>query len=164
MLTARQERFCKEYIIDCNATQAYIRAGYSTGNANALASRMLAKDSIRARIAELMAEKDAALVATADEVLKTLTRILRREETEQVVVTLSERAPTVNAETGRASCVTREQAKLVEVKPKLSDVNRAAELLGKRYGLYTENVNMSALLPVIVDDIPCDWENGGPPG
>lgn len=160
MLTDRQERFCKEYIIDCNATQAYIRAGYSPRGANALAARMMAKDSIRARIAELMAEKDAALIAKGDEVLKTLTRILRREELEQIVITVSEKIPAVNHETGRVTHTTRETAQIVNVKPKLSDVNRAAELLGKRYGLYTDKVELLDETPVIVDDVTGGKDNG----
>ncbi len=153
MLTDKQERFCKEYIIDCNATQAAIRAGYSDRTAYRTAADNLRKPQISARIAELMAEKDAALIATADEVLKTLTRVLRREETEQVVIKTSERVPTVGDD-GKTRYTTRETPQVVDVKPSLSDVNRAAELLGKRHALWTDRVELDADLVRIIDDIP----------
>ena len=95
MLTDRQERFCKEYIIDCNATQAAIRAGYSPRTAYRTGADNLRKPQISARIAEMMAQKDAELIATGDEVLKALTRILRREERETVVVTLRSHMPVI---------------------------------------------------------------------
>lgn len=153
MLTDKQGLFCKEYIIDCNATQAAIRAGYSRKTAGASAARLLANVKVSARIAELMAEKDAALIAMADEVLKTLTRVLRREEAEQVVIKTSERVPTVGDD-GKTRYTTRETPQVVDVKPYLSDVNRAAELLGKRYALWTDRVELDADLVRIIDDIP----------
>ncbi len=153
MLTDKQERFCKEYIIDCNATQAAIRAGYSPHRAHVTGANLLANRKVSARIAELMAEKDAALIATADEVLKTLTRVLRREETEQVVIKTSERVPTVGDD-GKTRYTTRETPQVVDVKPSLSDVNRAAELLGKRHALWTDRVELDADLVRIIDDIP----------
>lgn len=52
-LTPKQERFCQEYIVDLNATQAYIRAGYKPKGARANSTRTIAIDSIQARIAEL---------------------------------------------------------------------------------------------------------------
>lgn len=58
-LTGKQERFCQEYIIDWNATQAYIRAGYKAKNDNvakATASKLLTKPNIKSRIDELKAE------------------------------------------------------------------------------------------------------------
>jgi phage terminase small subunit len=54
-LTSRQQAFCREYILDRNASRAYIRAGYSSKGANALASRLMANDSIQRRITELEA-------------------------------------------------------------------------------------------------------------
>ncbi len=52
-LTAKQERFCQEYVIDLNATQAAVRAGYSAKTANEQGCRLLANVSVKARIAEL---------------------------------------------------------------------------------------------------------------
>ena len=56
-LTAKQERFCEEYLIDLNATQAAIRAGYSVESAGSIGSENLTKPEIRARIDTAMAER-----------------------------------------------------------------------------------------------------------
>lgn len=56
-LTAKQARFCEEYLIDLNATQAAIRAGYSPDTARSIASEMLTKPDIQARVSEMQAER-----------------------------------------------------------------------------------------------------------
>ena len=56
-LTAKQERFCEEYLIDLNATQAAIRAGYSVESAGSIGSENLTKPEIRARIDTAMADR-----------------------------------------------------------------------------------------------------------
>lgn len=68
-LTGMQEMFCREYIIDLNATQAAIRAGYSAKTAREQASRMLSNININNRIAELMKERKKRVNITADDVL-----------------------------------------------------------------------------------------------
>lgn len=150
MLTDKQERFCKEYIIDCNAAQAYKRTGYKSEGS---AGRLMANPAIRERIAELMAHKDAALIADANEVLQTLTSVMRREQQEQVVVTLTDKHPTL-CDDGKVRTGSNQRTELVQVKPRLVDVNRAAELLGRRYGLYSDNVSISMATPVIIDNVP----------
>lgn len=66
-LTAKQQRFVDEYLIDLNATQAAIRAGYSARNANNIASENLAKPNIKNRIEERMSEKEKELIANQAE-------------------------------------------------------------------------------------------------
>ena len=142
-LTAKQQRFCDEYLIDLNATQAAIRAGYSEKNARNSASENLAKPNIREYIDNRLAEKEKALIADQDEVLKYLTATMRREKKECIVVTTSEErsmyAPDDNG-TMRKQTVKKETPQIVEIPARLSDANKAAELLGKAYGLYTEKV------------------------
>lgn len=159
-LTARQKRFCDEYLIDLNATQAAIRAGYSKKTANEQAAQNLAKLSIQEYIRERMNEKDDELIAKQDEVLQTLTRILRRQEKEVVVVTCKERTSGYD-ENGKKVITEREVPQLVEIPTQIKDVNRAAELLGKRYGLYTDKVEQQVDmdLNIIVDY--GDNEGGG---
>lgn len=72
-LTEKQKRFCDEYLIDLNATQAAIRAGYSEKTARQTATENLSKPYIREYIDKRLAEKDAELIADQDEVLKYLT-------------------------------------------------------------------------------------------
>lgn len=74
-LTDKQEMFCHEYLIDLNATQAAIRAGYSKNSANEQGAQNLAKLSIAQRIIELKAERNKRLEVDADYVLRRLVEI-----------------------------------------------------------------------------------------
>ena len=85
-LTAKQQRFCDEYLIDLNATQAAIRAGYSKKTANRIGTENLSKLVIREYIENRMAEKEAALIANQDEVLKYLTSVLRGQSKSTEIV------------------------------------------------------------------------------
>lgn len=126
-LTAKQQRFCDEYLIDLNATQAAIRAGYSKKTANRIGTENLSKLVIREYIENRMAEKEAALIANQDEVLKYLTSVLRGQSksTEIVIEGLGDGST---------------KARKMEKEPSEKDKLKAADLLGKRYGLYTEKV------------------------
>lgn len=126
-LTAKQQRFCDEYLIDLNATQAAIRAGYSEKTAAVIANENLKKPYISEYIEERMAEKEKALIADQDEVLKYLTSVLRGK---------SKSAEIVVEGTGDGCS----EARTIMKEPSEKDRLKAAELLGKRYGLYTEKV------------------------
>lgn len=138
-LTVKQQRFCDEYLIDLNATQAAIRAGYSEKTARQTAAENLSKPYIREYINKRLAEKEAELIADQDEVLQTLTRVLRRQEMDTVVVTCKERSSGYD-ENGKKVIIEKEVPQLVRVPTKVSDLNKAAELLGKRYALFTDKV------------------------
>ena len=126
-ITAKQKRFCDEYIIDLNATQAAIRAGYSPKRASEQAYQLLQKTTLKEYIADRMAEKDAELIASQDEVLKYLTRVMRGESQSEIVVIES---------VGDFMTQARAMQKAPDEKERL----RAAELLGKRYGVFTDRV------------------------
>lgn len=142
-LTAKQKRFCDEYLIDLNATQAAKRAGYSKKTARAIANENLTKPAIKEYINQRMEEKEKELIADQDEVMKYLSAVMRREKTESVVVTLSKEksmyVPDVNG-TMRKQTVKEEVPQIIEIPARLSDSNKAAELLGKAYGIYTDKV------------------------
>lgn len=129
-MTAKQQRFCDEYLIDLNATQAAIRAGYSEKNARVIAAQNLSKLNIQEYISERMAEKESKLIADQDEVLKYLTSVLRGETKSEVVVVEGSGFGESNARTMKKAPDEKERLK-------------AAELLGKRYGLYTEKVEQA---------------------
>ena len=137
-LTAKQRRFCDEYLIDLNATQAAIRAGYSEKNARNIASENLAKPNIKAYIDERMAEKESQLIATQDEVLKQLTSVLRGESQSTEIV----------VEGTGDGC---SEARTLKKEPSEKDRLRAAELLGKRYGLYTDKVDTDVDMALTVN-------------
>lgn len=142
-LTAKQQRFCDEYLIDLNATQAAIRAGYSQKTAKQIGQQNLTKLDIKEYIKKRMAEKEKELIADQDEVMKYLSSVMRREMTESVVVTLSKEKSTYVPDdngTMRKQTVKEEIPQIVEIPARLSDANKAAELLGKAYGIYTDKV------------------------
>lgn len=143
-MTEKQKRFCDEYLIDCNATRAY-REAYpnckKNSSADAAARKLLGNTRIREYIEKRLAEKEDALIAKQDEVLQTLTRVLRRQEPDTVVVTCKERRSGYD-ENGKKVIVEKEVPQLVQVPTRVSDLNKAAELLGKRYGLFKEAVDL----------------------
>lgn len=83
-LTAKQEAFCREYVIDHNAAQAYIRAGYSPRGANKLAARLMANHGIKARIAELEAPIIEKQGIEAEDVIAYLCRLAQTDITEAI--------------------------------------------------------------------------------
>lgn len=127
-MTAKQQRFCDEYLIDLNATQAAIRAGYSKKTAYSIGVENLNKPELKKYIADRMAEKESELIADQNEVLKYLTSVLRGETQSEVVVVEG---------IGFGNSEARTMQKAPDEKERL----KAAELLGKRYGLYTDKVN-----------------------
>lgn len=73
-LTPKQEAFCREYLIDLNASQAAVRAGYR-GDPNTVGPRLLANVGVRSLIDRLMAERAERVQRTADDVLKDIHKV-----------------------------------------------------------------------------------------
>lgn len=137
-MTAKQKRFCTEYLIDLNATQAAIRAGYSEKTARAIGQENLTKPDIKKYIGEKLKTIKTEKIADAQEVLIYLTSVMRGEQKEQVPLLVGE---------GVQELVQKD----VSVKDRL----KAAELIGKRYALFTEKMELQSETTVqIVDDIP----------
>ena len=135
-LTAKQQRFCDEYLIDLNATQAAIRAGYSKKTAGVIATENLQKPNISAYIEKRMAEKEAELVADQAEVLKYLTSVLRGKSASSVLA---------RDEVG-ADCV-------IEKPPDEKERLKAAELLGKAHMMFTDKVQQDVeISPIVIRD------------
>ena len=76
-MTKKQERFCAEYLVDCNATQAAIRAGYSEKTAYSIGVENLKKPEIRKYIDEQLEAMQDATVASAQEVIQYLSSVMR---------------------------------------------------------------------------------------
>ena len=135
-MTEKQKRFCDEYLIDLNATQAAIRAKYSKKTAYSIGVENLKKPELKKYIEKRMAEKEKDLIASQDEVLKYLTSVLRGE---------SQSTELVVEGTGDGCS----EARTVLKEPSEKDRLKAAELLGKRYGLYTDKVSADINIPVM---------------
>ncbi len=132
-MNAKQKRFCDEYLVDCNATQAAIRAGYSARTANEQAARLLANVSIKAYIDEKMEQLHNERTADAQEVLEYLTAVMRGQQTEQTLISVGDGVQKIgNIEVGAR------------------DRLKAAELIGKRFGLFKEGLELAGAVPVVI--------------
>ena len=151
VVTIKEQKFCDELLSDpeFNKTMAYKKAYPSVKNDNvaaAAASRLMNKPEIKEYIEKQLAELHNEKTADAQEVLEYLTSVMRREHKENVVVTLSRETSTyVPDEKGtmRKQTVKEEIPQIVEIPTRVSDANKAAELLGKRYGLYTDKLDVN---------------------
>ena len=129
-LTAKQQRFCDEYLIDMNATQAAIRAGYSKKTARVIGQENLLKPAVKEYIQQRMDEKEKELIADQNEVLKYLTSVIRGQSRSSVVVVEN---------IGDYMSEAREMEKAPDEKERL----KAAELLGKAHGIFTDKVEQT---------------------
>lgn len=134
-LRIKRKKFADEYIKLGNVYQSAINAGYSENYARTNAYKLLEKDSIKSYIDERMKELEEEAIADQAEILKYLTRIIRDEEREEVLVNVGN----------------FEQEKQ-EIKISAKDKIRAAELLGKRYGSWTDKVDLTSDLTLIFED------------
>lgn len=143
-LTDKQRIFANEYLVDLNATRAYKKAYPGVRKdetAKAAGSRLLTNVNVKNYIDEQLKKIEDESIADAAEVMKYLTRVMRNELTEEVVV--------VEGEGEGCS-----SARIVKKDMSAKDRNKAAELLGKRYRLFTENIKVEGTQQVqIVDDI-----------
>lgn len=132
-LTVKQKRFADEFIISGNIYQSMVKAGYSENYAKADGCKILDNPRVKAYIDDRMADFEREAIASQEEVLSYLTSVMRGEQTEQVMVTGGE---------------------VIDVVVGAKDRIKAAELLGKRYGAWTERVDLVGNVGVtIVDDI-----------
>mgnify|MGYP000074296360 FL=1 len=132
-MTDKQKRFCDEYLIDCNATQAAIRAGYSPKTAYSIGEENLKKPELKTYIDERLEQLRSEKIADAQEVLEYLTSVMRGEHTEQVLRLDGDGVQVVDS-----------------VQTPTRDRLRAAELIGKRYGMFKDAVDLGGAVPVVI--------------
>lgn len=162
-MTDKQRRFCEEYLVDLNATQAAIRAGYKPESAYNTGSENMRKPYIRARIDQGLADQSARTGVTADRVIRELAKIAFMKGTD-----------VIDTETGnvRDDATDDDRACIAAVKVKqmngadfdsmereirLCDKVKALELLGKHLGMFEDNINVDVNGAVkIIDDIGDD--------
>ena len=139
-MTPKQKRFCDEYLIDMNATQAAIRAGYSKKSAYSIGDENLKKPELENYIKKRMAEKKAALIADQDEVLEYLTSVMRGKSESEIVV----------VEGTGDGC---SEARPMQKKPDEKERLKAAELLGKAHCMFTDKVeaDVDTTLNITID-------------
>jgi len=158
-LTAKQQRFIEEYLIDLNATQAAIRAGYSPKTAREIGAENLSKPHIRARVDEALAERSRRTGITADRVLRELARIAFANAPD--LINMDDATLRADASVDDTAAIASVRVKRipaadgegVEREIRLADKLRALELLGKHLGMFKDgavNVNVGVQ---IIDDI-----------
>ena len=146
-MTPKQKRFCQEYLISLNATEAAIKAGYAKKSARSTGQENLTKPDIKNYIDEKLQEIEDSKIMDAKEVMERLTAIGRREVSEHQVVTLRNKTEkwVTTGEDGtlKKLVIESEEAEVVEMPTKVSDVNKALELMGKRHALFTDKVDLN---------------------
>lgn len=137
-MTLKQQRFADEYIITGNATQAAIKAGYSQKYANTNANKLLQNTTIKKHIDERLEQLESEKIASQQEVLSYLSSVMRGEMTEQTLRSIGESGQVI-----------------AEIDVGAKDRIKAAELLGKRYKLWTDKQEVTSNnVTEIVWDIP----------
>ena len=133
-MSLKQQRFADEYIISGNATQAAVKAGYSSKYANTNASKLLQNTTIKSYIDERLVQLASDKVATQEEVLTYLTSVMRGETQEQTLCSIGELGQEV-----------------IDIDVGAKDRIKAAELLGKRFRMWTEKVETDTTQTVVID-------------
>lgn len=152
-MTEKQLKFCEYYLQTLNATESAKKAGYSEKTAKQSGQRLLTFVDVKEYIEKRLEEQDAKLVADTDEIMKYLTSVMRREQKENIVIVVSEKvSESIKGEDGKMhrQTTTKEKAEVVEIPAKLSDANKSAELLGKRYKLFTDKTVIEGAIPVVI--------------
>lgn len=139
-LTEKQKRFCEEYLIDLNATRAY-KAVYKNCKKESVAavngSKLLRKANVKAYIDEQLEKIHSEKTADAKEVIEYLTSVMRGKSEAEIVV----------VEGKGEGC---SEAVRVKKAPDEKEKLKAAELLGKRFGLFKEKVEVDGNIPVVI--------------
>jgi len=131
-LTAKQERFVAEYLIDLNATQAAVRAGYSEKTARQVGAENLSKPDISAAIAEAQAKRSERTEITQDYVLSSIAETMERCKQARAVLDRKGQPVLVGTPTGGLAPAYAFDA---------GNVLRGAELLGKHLGMFKDGAS-----------------------
>ncbi len=147
VLTEKQKLFAEEYLKDLNATRAY-REIYKSCKSDKVAgvnsSRMLGNARVQTYIKGLIDEIHSDKIATAEEVMEYLTKVLRGESESEIVV----------VEGTGDGC---SSARRLQKAPDEKERTKAAELLGRRYGMFTDNFKTGGVVSVqILNDLEED--------
>lgn len=134
-LTIKQKKFVEEYIISGNATEAALKAGYSKKTSYSIGNENLKKPEIIAALRAKEEELKSKKIASQEEVLEYLTSILRGEQEEKTLIG-----------TGKGA------QRITNIEVSAKDRIKAAELLGKRYGTWTDKIDIEGDVNIVLED------------
>ncbi len=135
-LTLKQKKFADEYIISGNATESYLKAyaKQSRRSAEANARKLLAINSVKSYINERLEKIQSSKIAKQEEILELLTSVMRGEQKEDTL-----------QHVGGMQIIS-------EIGISAKDRIKAAELLGKRYGMWTDRVETDSTVNIVFED------------
>ena len=155
-LNPKQQRFCEEYMIDLNATQAAIRAGYSVKTAQEQGARLLSNVMVSREIEKLQAIQSRRTGITADRVIRELAkiafvdpdRVINPDDgTVKADATDEDKAAIQGVKVKRSSSMNGDS---FENEVKLYDKTKALELLGKHLGLFSDKFDLNISQPIVI--------------
>ena len=129
----KQRRFADEYLIDLNATQAALHAGYAEKTAYSQGQRLLKNVEISAYIQKTLEKIHSEKTADIQEVMEYLTSVMRGEHTDKALCLIGDG-----------------QQIIVDIAVPTKDRLKAAELIGKRYAMFTDKTDVNMSLPVVI--------------
>jgi phage terminase small subunit len=159
-INPQQERFCQEYLVDCQGTHAAIRAGYGKPGAHVTASRLLGMPKIQKRIAELQVELRDRTAISAEKVVAELVKLgfysindfLKDDNGIEKLKQMGRDkvAPVVGIKvTETFSGAGKRKRTNITTEVKLADKSRALELLGKHLGIFEkDNRQKSSMITI----------------
>jgi phage terminase small subunit len=151
-LTKKQAVFVEEYLVDLNATQAAIRAGYSPTTAHKTGSQLLGKSVVSQAVNARIKDREARTQITQDKVLREIARIALADPRKVMtwgpggIVLADSQALSEDdaAVVGEVSESFTENGRTLRVK--MNDKLRALEMLGRHLGLFKEKIELSGLV------------------
>lgn len=155
-LTEKQQRFVDEYLIDLNATQAAIRAGYSVKTANEQGCQLLAKLSIQQAISEAMAERSKRTGINQDRIVLELAKIAFVNAND--LINPEDASIRPGATQDDLACIQSVKVKQsfsdkgdsTEREIRLNDKLKALELLGKHLGMWNDKLDLNVTAPIVI--------------
>jgi phage terminase small subunit len=148
-LTEKQQRFVEEYLVDLNATQAAIRAGYSVKTADVQGSRMLRNVKVQSAIGEAMALRSRRTGINQDRVVLELAKIAFVKITD-IVESSGEIKEDACVESIKHKSFSGENGTSEESEIKIFSKLKALEMLGKHLGMWNDKVDVNVAVPIVI--------------
>jgi phage terminase small subunit len=155
-MTKKQKLFVEEYLIDLNATQAAIRAGYSPSSARQIADENMSKHDIKNAIEKALAERSKRTGINADRIVTELAKIAFLNPSN--VINFQNASVLETADEEDLACISSLKIKRsssdtgdsVEREIKIYDKIKALELLGKHMGMFTDKFKVEGVIPIVI--------------
>ena len=159
-ITPKQQVFVDEYLLDLNATQACIRAGYSVKSADKIGSELLGKTRVADAVGKALAERSKRTGINQDRVIQELAKIALVNVTdvinmdEATIKGDSSREDTAAISSVKVKTIPTEDGEIVEREVKTYDKIKALDLIGKHLGTFKDDIPIGNVNIQIIDNIP----------